>query len=110
MLHGFSSFLQNSFLFFSSRRRHTRCYRDWSSRVLFRTPPHFGHLATKVFMIKVSPHPWHLASKPPSGIGAFFIAPPCALYTNSTSSAPSEKGPAPVEQLPHSPIINLLNI
>src|SRR3989337_3092662 len=27
------------FLFFSSRRRHTRCYRDWSSDVLFRSVP-----------------------------------------------------------------------
>src|SRR5207245_1628771 len=27
------SFANNSLLFFSSRRRHTRCYRDWSSDV-----------------------------------------------------------------------------
>src|SRR5207245_3387336 len=33
-------------VFFSSRRRHTRCYRDWSSDVLlFRSRRHFPNLS-----------------------------------------------------------------
>src|SRR5207245_4697955 len=100
--------------FFSSRRRHTRCYRDWSSDVCSSdlTPiPALPLLPPRLFRaLPTPPSPapssasWAVpTTSPPPSLPPRAALPPPASPTTTTATPPSTSSIPPPRTLPPSP-------